>query len=164
MRRRAVPDERRVAVTRRRVVRAAVAIAALLAGLPTIADALPDPAAPAAANLVTGGPVDPFHHSTVQRPSYGVQSRLDYRALVVEDAAGNRVALVKSRETATIAPGGLVDAFGEVNGDPIQLAARKDGPCPRTAPCSGPPSVASSSGRRSSVRSGPASSRLPATT
>ncbi len=66
-------------------------------------------------------------------------------------------------ETATIAPGGLVDAFGEVNGDPIQLAA-KDGPCPSTAPCSGRPSVASSSGRRSSGRSGPGSSRLPATT
>ncbi|MGH9273098.1 MAG: hypothetical protein ACRDZU_00500, partial [Acidimicrobiales bacterium] len=51
---------------------------------------------PGALGLVTDGPVDPFHHSTVQRPSYGVQSRLDYRALVVEGADGQRVALVKS--------------------------------------------------------------------
>lgn len=51
---------------------------------------------PGALGLVTGGFVDPFHHSTAQRPSYGVQSRLDYRALVVEGRDGNRVALVKS--------------------------------------------------------------------
>lgn len=51
---------------------------------------------PGALGLVTGGAVDPFHHSTLQRPSYGVQSRLDYRALVVEGADGHRVALVKS--------------------------------------------------------------------
>jgi hypothetical protein len=51
---------------------------------------------PGALGLVTGGFVDPFHHSTLQRPSYGVQSRLDYRALVVEGSDGNRVALVKS--------------------------------------------------------------------
>jgi hypothetical protein len=51
---------------------------------------------PAAAGLATGGYVDPFHSSVVQRPSYGVQSRLDYRALVVEGADGNRVALIKS--------------------------------------------------------------------
>ena len=48
------------------------------------------------AGLLTGGHVDPFHHSTAQRPSYGVQSRLDYRALVVEGSDGGRVALVKS--------------------------------------------------------------------
>ncbi len=46
--------------------------------------------------LASGGYVDPFHHSTLQRPSYGVQSRLDYRALVIEGSDGNRVALVKS--------------------------------------------------------------------
>ncbi len=51
---------------------------------------------PGALGLATGGFVDPFHHSTVQRPSYGVHSRLDYRALVVEGSDGNRVALVKS--------------------------------------------------------------------
>ncbi len=51
---------------------------------------------PGAAGLATGGFVDPFHHSTLQRPSYGVQSRLDYRALVVEGVDGHRVALVKS--------------------------------------------------------------------
>ena len=43
-----------------------------------------------------GGFTDPFHHSVVQRPSYGVHSRLDYRALVIEGSDGNRVALVKS--------------------------------------------------------------------
>ena len=51
---------------------------------------------PGALGLATNGFVDPYHHSTVQRPSYGVQSRLDYRALVVEGQGGERVALVKS--------------------------------------------------------------------
>jgi hypothetical protein len=51
---------------------------------------------PGALGLATGGFVDPFHHSTAQRPSYGVHSRLDYRALVVEGSDGDRVALVKS--------------------------------------------------------------------
>jgi hypothetical protein len=50
---------------------------------------------PDVAALATNGFVDPFHHSTLQRPSYGVQSRLDYRALVLEGADGGRVALVK---------------------------------------------------------------------
>jgi len=51
---------------------------------------------PGVLGLVTEGYVDPFHHSTVQQPSYGVHSRLDYRALVIEGIDGNRVALVKS--------------------------------------------------------------------
>jgi hypothetical protein len=51
---------------------------------------------PSSLGLLTGGFVDPFHHSTVQKPSYGVHSRLDYRALVVEGRDGDRVALVKS--------------------------------------------------------------------
>src|SRR5688572_30771858 len=51
---------------------------------------------PGALGLLTEGHVDPFHHSTLQRPSYGVQSRPDYRALVVEGADGHRIALVKS--------------------------------------------------------------------
>lgn len=51
---------------------------------------------PGALGLVIEGYVDPFHHSTTQQPSYGVQSRLDYRALVIEGSDGNRVALVKS--------------------------------------------------------------------
>jgi hypothetical protein len=51
---------------------------------------------PGAAGLLTGGHVDPYHHATAQRPSHGVHSRLDYRALVVEGADGGRVALVKS--------------------------------------------------------------------
>lgn len=51
---------------------------------------------PNALGLATGGSVDPFHHTTLQRPSYGVQSRLDYRALVIEGSDGGRVALVKS--------------------------------------------------------------------
>ena len=51
---------------------------------------------PNAAGLLTGGFVDPFHHTTTQRPSYGVHSRLDYRALVIQGVDGNRVALVKS--------------------------------------------------------------------
>lgn len=51
---------------------------------------------PNAANLVTGGEIDPHNHSNVQRHSYGVQSRLTYRALVVEGSNGKRVALVKS--------------------------------------------------------------------
>jgi hypothetical protein len=49
-----------------------------------------------AANLVTGEQIDPHGHSTTQRKSYGVQSRLTYRTLVVEGSDGNRIALVKS--------------------------------------------------------------------
>lgn len=51
---------------------------------------------PNALNLVTGGEIDPHNHSNTQRHSYGVQSRLSYRALVVEGSNGKRVALVKS--------------------------------------------------------------------
>jgi hypothetical protein len=51
---------------------------------------------PNASNLATGGEIDPHNHGAVQRHSYGVQSRLTYRALVVEGTNGKRVALVKS--------------------------------------------------------------------
>ena len=47
-------------------------------------------------NLLTDGPVDPHGHSTTQRDSYGVQSRLSYRTILVEDAEGDQVAFVKS--------------------------------------------------------------------
>ncbi len=39
---------------------------------------------------------DPHHHSTRRVPSYGIQSRLEARAIVVEGADGSRVALVKN--------------------------------------------------------------------
>lgn len=51
---------------------------------------------PNAASLVTQDEIDPFNHSNTQRRSYGVQSRLTYRALVVEGNNEQRVALVKS--------------------------------------------------------------------
>jgi hypothetical protein len=51
---------------------------------------------PNAASVVTQGEIDPYNHSNVQRRSYGVQSRLTYRTLVVEGSNGERVALVKS--------------------------------------------------------------------
>lgn len=47
-------------------------------------------------NSVSGGDVDPHGHSLVQKDSYGVQSRLSYRAIVVEDGEGDQVAFVKS--------------------------------------------------------------------
>ena len=47
-------------------------------------------------NSVSGGDVDPHGHSLAQKDSYGVQSRLSYRAIVVEDAEGDQVAFVKS--------------------------------------------------------------------
>lgn len=50
-----------------------------------------DPATGAA-----GGDVDPQSHSAIQQDSYGVQSRLSYRAIVVQDAQGDQVAYVKS--------------------------------------------------------------------
>jgi len=50
---------------------------------------------PNASGLVSG-PVDPYGHSTTQRRSYGVQSRLTYRALAIEGADGERVVLLKS--------------------------------------------------------------------
>ena len=49
-----------------------------------------------AANVATGGEVDPGGHAKTQRKSYGVHSRLTYRAVVVEGTNGKRVALVKS--------------------------------------------------------------------
>jgi len=45
---------------------------------------------------IAGGEVDPHNHSTTQKNSYGVQSRLTYRAIVVQDAQGDQVAFVKS--------------------------------------------------------------------
>ena len=50
-----------------------------------------DPSAP-----VTGGDVDPQQYATTKEASYGVQSRLTIRALVVEGSNGERAALVKS--------------------------------------------------------------------
>lgn len=47
-------------------------------------------------NSVSGGDIDPHGHSLAQHDSYGVQSRLSYRAIVVEDAEGDQVAFVKS--------------------------------------------------------------------
>ncbi|HEX2057841.1 MAG TPA: hypothetical protein VHI71_05680 [Actinomycetota bacterium] len=46
--------------------------------------------------LVAGGDVDPHAHSTTQHDSYGVHSRLSYRAIVVQDSEGDQVAFVKS--------------------------------------------------------------------
>lgn len=51
---------------------------------------------PDQAQLLEGGDVDPHAHSTTQRDSYGVHSRLSYRAIVVEDARGDQTAFVKS--------------------------------------------------------------------
>jgi hypothetical protein len=49
-------------------------------------------------NLVhlAGGEIDPHNHSWTQRHSYGVQSRLSYRTVVVEGSNGERVAFVKA--------------------------------------------------------------------
>jgi hypothetical protein len=51
---------------------------------------------PDQSNILEGGDVDPHQHSLVQKDSYGVQSRLSYRAIVVEDGEGDQVAFVKS--------------------------------------------------------------------
>ena len=51
---------------------------------------------PDQAEIVAGGDVDPHAHSTAQHDSYGVHSRLSYRAIVVQDAQGDQVAFVKS--------------------------------------------------------------------
>ena len=48
------------------------------------------------ANSVSGGEVDPHGFSVAQQDSYGVQSRLSYRAIVVQDGQGDQVAFVKS--------------------------------------------------------------------
>lgn len=50
---------------------------------------------PNIANL-PGGEIDPYNHSWTQRRSYGVQSRLSYRTIVVEGSNGERVAFVKT--------------------------------------------------------------------
>ena len=45
---------------------------------------------------LNGGGVDPNFYSAKSQPSYGVQSRLSIRALVVQGANGSRVAMVKA--------------------------------------------------------------------
>lgn len=45
---------------------------------------------------LAGGDVDPAQHSRIKEKSYGVQSRLSVRALVVEGTDGQRIALLKS--------------------------------------------------------------------
>jgi hypothetical protein len=47
------------------------------------------------AHLVNGEEVDPFGHAWNQHPSYGVQSRLSIRAIVVEGSNRKRAAFVK---------------------------------------------------------------------
>ena len=47
-------------------------------------------------NSVSGNDVDPHGNSITQKDSYGVQSRLSYRAIVVDDGKGDQVAFVKS--------------------------------------------------------------------
>ncbi|MEA2517227.1 MAG: hypothetical protein QOG16_1065, partial [Actinomycetota bacterium] len=47
-------------------------------------------------NAVGNGSVDPHGHSVKSGDSYGVQSRLSYRAIVVEDSAGDQTVFVKS--------------------------------------------------------------------
>jgi hypothetical protein len=46
-------------------------------------------------HVVTGDEIDPFNHSWTQRHSYGVQSRLSIRTIVVEGSNGKRAAFVK---------------------------------------------------------------------
>jgi nitrogen fixation-related uncharacterized protein len=72
---------------------------------------------PNAAHIVIGDDVDPHNHSNTQRASYGVQSRLTYRALVVEGSNGERVAFVKSdaylaQDYLTRRVGQILDANG----------------------------------------------------
>src|SRR5438067_6587299 len=45
---------------------------------------------------LAGGGVDPNFYSVKDQPSYGVQSRLSVRALVVQGAEGTKVAMVKA--------------------------------------------------------------------
>jgi hypothetical protein len=47
-------------------------------------------------NALQGGETDPSLHGTKKVPSYGVQSRLTTRAIVVQGADGTRVALLKT--------------------------------------------------------------------
>jgi hypothetical protein len=51
---------------------------------------------PNIANALTAGEIDPHNHSWTQRHSYGVQSRLSFRTVVVEGSNEERVAFVKS--------------------------------------------------------------------
>jgi len=46
-------------------------------------------------SLAHGGQFDPFMHAWTQKNSYGVQSRLSIRAIVVEGSNGKRIAFVK---------------------------------------------------------------------
>jgi hypothetical protein len=51
---------------------------------------------PNVVHLADGGEIDPHNHSWTQRHSYGVQSRLSFRTVLVEGSNGERVAFVKS--------------------------------------------------------------------
>ena len=55
-----------------------------------------DKSADSVQGLADQGEIDPHNHSTTQKNSYGVHSRLSYRTIVVEDAEGDQVAFVKS--------------------------------------------------------------------
>jgi len=55
-----------------------------------------DKSADSVQGLADQGEIDPHNHSTTQKNSYGVQSRLTFRTIVVEDAEGDHVAFVKS--------------------------------------------------------------------
>ncbi|HYI45290.1 MAG TPA: hypothetical protein VE174_07515 [Actinomycetota bacterium] len=70
-------------------------------------------------NSVTGGDVDPHGHSIKKSDSYGVQSRLSYRAIVAEDAAGDQVAFIKS--DSYLAQDYLLRRAGQI----LQLAGSK---------------------------------------
>jgi hypothetical protein len=62
------------------------------AGAGQYADKSPD----VVQGLVDQGEIDPHNHSTTQKNSYGVESRLSFRAIVVQDAEGDQAAFVKS--------------------------------------------------------------------
>jgi hypothetical protein len=85
---------------------------------------------PNALGLATGTETDPFNHGLTQRHSYGVQSRLSYRTIVVEGTNGKRIAFVKSdsylaQDALTRRVSQILDANGTsgVHYDDIMLMA-----------------------------------------
>ena len=85
---------------------------------------------PNLSHVATGGEIDPYNHSWIQRASYGVQSRLSIRAIVVEGSNGERAAFVKSdhylaADALTRRAAQILDAKGTsgVHYDDIMLMA-----------------------------------------
>jgi hypothetical protein len=93
---RGVADAVRAAVAPAPAVKAGAAVVDATWNVGAVAGQYASPNPAGLQGFVTGGDVDPHTHARIKEKSYGTHSRLTVRAVVVEGADGQRVALVKS--------------------------------------------------------------------